>query len=243
MKIGSGPSTNFKFSFADATEEPQDLKVETEDTEISKNTTPTRPEPLNLMAGSFVHTGEANDDDNYSKMNLKGMKSTQSLMAQFNSFMVDLVADRLDYTDQLIESGLSPMDAKTVAAAVFEKRGMDAYEKLGKDINEEELENQVEETKKDNKERTEEAVEEKQEEKAAEKKESEEETEAKIEEKITDNSSQSIENLSEDDEVDVNVTASIESSVADSKERSSASTGKDPAIKDFGTGENVNTFV
>ncbi|WP_415717113.1 hypothetical protein [Maridesulfovibrio sp.] len=202
--------------------------------------------PMNMMAGSFVHSEGANDADNYSLMNLKGLKSNESLMTKFNSFMVDLVADRLAYTDALIDSGMAPIDAKAVAAAEYEKKGMDAHKKLGDDINEEELEKQAEESKEFNEERTEEVVENKQEEKAEETKETEEKKETEIQEKIAERASESITEANAGEKIHAATgtdTDPGEVTTTGSENSAQASADETPVRKGSGSGENVDQWI
>ncbi|NDV26659.1 hypothetical protein [Desulfovibrio sp. JC010] len=247
MKIGSANNANsMKINVVNLAEEREKIaeqsqqpEVESEDAETQENHISISAKPLNMMAGSFVHADGANDDDNYSLMNLNGIKSQQNLMAKFNTFMVDLVADRMVYTDKLIESGLSVTDAKAAAAAEFEKKGVEAHKKLGKELSEEELEKQAEETKEFTEERTEDVVEEKQEEKAAEAKEAEEEAEAKVEDKIAANAREAVEGTSADEGGGADPVAAKSGALG--AEPLSSDAG--PAQKGDGVGENVDEFV
>ncbi|WP_320172591.1 hypothetical protein [Maridesulfovibrio sp.] len=249
MKIRSGANINLmKVNVANIEDQKEDLPEQTQDTKTEAGTPEKQTDritlsarPLNMMAGSFVHADGANDTDNYSLLNLNGMKSNQSLMTKFGSFMVNLIDNRMAFTDDLIKSGIAPIDAKYIAAAEFEKKGLDAHDKLGKEMEEEALEKEVEEIIEDIEERTEEVVEEKQEEKAVETKEAEENIQEKIEEKIAENSDQSAAGTNADEEVDSD-SALVEGRPTGA-DTSSVAADNAPEAKGSGTGENVDTFV
>lgn len=254
MKIGSKINQNFmKINVHNISEQndntqdqPQEVKAEEETPEPQTNQISIRARPVNMMAGNFVHSDDSDNADNYSRLNLKGIKSSQSLMTKYNSFIVDLVYERMAYTDDLIESGAPPIDAKNAAAGEFEKRGMDAHKKLRDDINKEELEKQAKESKEFNEKHTEEVIENKQEQKAEETKEAVEKKEEEIKERKVEHSSASIENASANEEVHddaVTVTASGEVIVTGFEEPTLASTGGKQIIKGAATGKNVDEWI
>ena len=259
MKIEFGSGANTKFSMINIggasgdeekiPEQPQETEEEAQGsatqgagTEVGKISLSYTP--ANMMASSFVHAIEANDDDNYSLKSLKSMQSEQSLMVSYNSRILNIMDERMVYVEDLVDAGVDRIDAKYAAAGIYGKKGDDAHKKLGQDIDEEELEKQAEESKKFNEERTEEVVEEKQKEKAAEEKESAEKTEAKVEEEVAEKSREAVKVMRPAEEGAANV-AAVEGSDGsdDGVEVSSASTDKGPIIKGTGTGENVDKLV
>jgi len=229
----------------DSSEQAQDVKVEAEAAEKQNDRITLNARPLNMMANNFVHADGANDDDNYSLMSLQGMKSDQSLMTKYNSAVMGIMSDRVDYVEDLMADGASYTDAKYAAAAIYGKRGEEQHKKLGEDLDGEELKKQAEESKEYNEERTEEVVEEKQKAKAAEDKKSEEKAEAKVAEEIADNSDQSTPPVDGvDAEVDKSASAaSSESGKPSTDTAVSQPTDEGSEVKGSGTGDNVDKFV
>jgi len=254
MKIGSNANIkSFKINVAniveqkeDLPEQNQDLKVEAEAAEKQEESVTINARPLNMMARNFVHADGANEDDNYSLVNLNGMKNNQSLMTKYNSTIMGIMNDRMGYVDDLIESGVNPIDAKSAAAAIYEKKGADAHDKLGEDMDGEEIKKQAEETKEYNEKRTEEVVEEKHEEKVAEEKKTEEKAQEKVTEDISEKMTAQSEPTVKSADTGENISSdsgSTEASATGSEKTSAESTENKSTTKASSPGDNVDKFV
>jgi len=206
---------------------------------ISKIQSTEKPERLNMLSGNFMRA-DSDEEKNYSLLNLKALKAQDNLMTQYNSMITSIVNFRVYRTEELIESGMTPDAAKTIASGEAQKMGDSASEKIVVDMKQDSLEKEVKEQKEFTEEQTEKIIAEKQKNTEIEAK----EEKAKIEENLTKGSDPAEESQNSTKTVSIQSAASTTESVTASSSSSDQPKTDSTTIRNIvKTGENVDVLV